>query len=175
MPSASTYDHIASTTLSSSGSTVTFSNIPQNYTDLILIGYSSDSTSGTSSSNVQIRFNGNTDSGYLGGSGVSFLGTGVAANAFALNNISGIWAGYQSSASGIFGTFHLDIMGYSQSDVFKCVLARAAWGVGTVGVPRVEYAVNTWRDTRPITSMVITGAVGFAAGTQWNLYGIKAA
>jgi hypothetical protein len=69
----STYEPIASQTLGSAVSSVTFSSIPQNYTDLILVvNY------GISANNfgARIRFNGDTGSNYSD----SFIyGTGSSA------------------------------------------------------------------------------------------------
>jgi hypothetical protein len=67
---ASTYNFIASQTLGSAG-TITFSNLPQNYTDLIIICSNVLSTSGTPAFGFQI--NGDTNGNY---SATDIEGTG---------------------------------------------------------------------------------------------------
>lgn len=173
MPSASTYEPIAHTTLSSNNTTVTFSNIPQTYTDLVLMAYAAD-TAGNYFSNIQIRFNGQTVG--TNNSDSTIIGRSTTAIAFELNNRDGIWGGYISGVSGVFSQAKLDIMGYSQSDTYKTILYRASLGVyDTIGAPVVEHGVNSYRDQNAITSMVITSASTALAGSQFTLYGIKAA
>jgi hypothetical protein len=173
MPSASTYEPIAHTTLGSSTTTISFNNIPQTYTDLVLLMYTAD-TAGNYFSNIQIRFNGQTVG--TNNSASTLIGRATTGTAFELNNRDGIWGGYISAVSGHFSNARVDIMSYSQSDTYKAILYRSSLGVyDTVGAPVVEHGVNSYRDQNAITSMVITAASTGLAGSQFTLYGIKAA
>jgi hypothetical protein len=173
MPSASTYEPIAHTALGSSTSTITFSNIPQTYTDLVLMMYAAD-TAGNYFSNIQIRFNGQTVG--TNNSGSTLIGRATSAIGFELNNRDGVWGGYVSAISGHFSNARVDIMSYSQSDTYKAILYRASLGVyDVIGAPVVEHGVNSYRDQNAITSMVITVASTGLAGSQFTLYGIRAA
>jgi hypothetical protein len=173
MPSASTYEPIAHTVLGSSTSLITFSNIPQTYTDLVLMVYAAD-TAGNYFSNIQIRFNGLTVG--TNHSSTTLIGRATSVTSFVLNNRDGVWGGYISGVSGVFSQARVDIMSYSQSDTYKAVMYRSSLGVyDTVGAPVVEHGVNSYRDQNAITSMVITAASTGLAGSQFTLYGIKAA
>jgi hypothetical protein len=173
MPSASTFEPIAHTTFGSSTTTVSFSNIPQTYTDLVLMVYAAD-TAGNYFSNIQIRFNGQTVG--TNNSSSTLIGRSNTAIGFELNNRDGAWGGYISGVSGVFSQARVDIMSYSQSDTYKAVMYRSSLGVyDSVNQPVVEHGVNSCREQNAITSMVITVASTGLAGSQFTLYGIKAA
>ena len=160
-----TYEPIATTTLGSAQSTVTFSSISQAYTDLVLV-ICAIATSTTN--NMDLQFNGDTGSNY---SRTNLTGDGSSAFSNRASNQSYI----RITADGIVTTAasnHIvHILNYSNTTTNKTVLARAnnsAYGVDAI--------VGLWRSTSAITSLLLDlTAADFASGSTFTLYGIKAA
>jgi hypothetical protein len=163
-----TYEPIATTTLGSAQSSVTFSSISGSYTDLVAIL----SVKGTASGNdidVSGQFNSDTGSNY---SWTRIYGTGSAAGSqrgssvayLRIGNMAG--SGYSS-----YSPMILNIQNYSNTTTFKTMLGRPN------NPDRIVDAyVNLWRSTSAITSISFSAASGnFDTGSTFTLYGIKAA
>ncbi len=158
-----TYEPIATQTLGSAAASVTFSSIPQTYTDLVLIvshDVTVDAVSG-------IQFNNDTASNY---SATYLWGNGTSALSGRESNVASAFAFYGTAASG-FATSIIQIMNYSNTTTYKTFLGREAdAAVEALGV------VSLWRSTAAITSLVLLRRSGnFAVGSTFTLYGIKAA
>ena len=118
-----TYTLISSQTLGSATSTLTFSNIPGTYTDLVLV-VSGKSTAAGVQDGLAIRVN--SDSGanysatYMRGDGTSALSgrnSGDTYYRLAANAMGG--------ASGSFAATLVHFFDYSNSTTFKTILARS--------------------------------------------------
>jgi hypothetical protein len=158
----STYTPIATTTVGSNTSAVTFSSIPSTYTDLILVAYAI-STSGTN--DIGITFNGDTGSNYSR----TFLG-GNGSSAYSGRN-SNVTVGYGMffSTAGVQGT--INIMNYANSTTNKTFLIRAGQAADSTAA-----AVDLWRSTSAINSVTLTAmAAQIATGSTFTLYGVKSA
>lgn len=159
-----TYEPIASTTLGSAASSVTFSSIPGTYTDLVVVG-SGKATVGDNF--VYFRYNGDTGSNYsrteLSGNGSS------ASSARGTNESASLVGAYKLNVDGNY--FVASVMSYANTNVFKTALAAANYQDNTV-----YRFVNLWRSTAAITSLtvLIAGSSQFATGATLSLYGIKA-
>lgn len=157
-----TYTLIASSTLGSSG-TVTFSSIPQTYTDLIVVA------AGTSTGNGQIslRFNGVTNS-Y---STTTLTGDGSSAGSTRETAATYMQLGYWNYfTSGTYSSGYAHIFDYANTTTFKTVLSR----MGNTGTG-IGASVGLWRSTAAITSVeVLPASYNFASGTTVKLYGIEA-
>jgi hypothetical protein len=156
----STYTPIASQTLSTSAPSVTFSSIPQGYTDLVLVFNGTI----TSASLYRCQLNGDTGSNY---SRTQLQGDGSSASAGNAANISTMQLGYigTTAQSNVITQF----MNYSNSTTNKTVLSRNNNAADQVGA-----WVNLWRNTSAITSIVLSQASGdFASGSTFTLYGIQ--
>jgi len=168
MPAGKTHIKIASQTLSSNTASVTFSNLPKNYTDLILqVNYSLT----VSNSSLFIRLNGDTGSNY---SHVRVSSTGSAASSGRGNNANQarITADVTAQGSSTRQTITLNLMNYSNNTTYKTWLNRYNSEGG------VEAYTGLWRNTNPITSLEIKGFDGTAiiqSGSIFTLYGIEAA
>ena len=157
-----TYSQIATQTLGSAASSVTFSSISGTYTDLVLVINGST----TIDQNYRLRFNSDTASNYsytrLTGDGTSAASERATGTAFI--HIS---AGDHTNT----GVFIVNIQNYSNTTTYKTTLSRhniAASNVGTY--------VGLWRSTSAITSVTITtSSTTFTSGSTFTLYGIKAA
>lgn len=159
-----TYDPIASATLSSDTTDVTFSSIPGTYTDLRLV--TSLIGSGASAIDADYRVNGDTGSNY---SWTILYGNGAQAVSNRTSSWSSYRIGYLPANTGtVWSASQIDFMSYANTNVFKTTLVRHA-------APNnfVHCIVGTWRSTSAITSITVVG--GLKAGSTLSLYGIKAA
>jgi len=165
----STYQPIASQTLSSAAASVTFSGIPQTYTDLVVVINGSMSASGAT---IYARLNGDTGSNYsvtyIGGNGTSAYSNRSSNNSNGIG-LGGFEAGF---STGMF-TNIVHFQNYSNSTTNKTVLSR--WSDPSSG-GEVEAFVGLWRNTTAITSIEIrnNGGHNFNSGSTFNLYGIDA-
>lgn len=168
MAAGSTYTPIATTTLGSAQSSVSFSSF-SGYTDLVVI----ISAQSPSNDNVDLCVQFNSDTGgnysrtYLLGDGTSAI-SGNTANStrFAVPSISG-----NSVNSGVFTPVIFNIQNYSNSTTYKTILGRTANAKGYDGA-----TVGLWRSTSAITSLSIFPASGtLNTGSTFTLYGIAAA
>lgn len=168
---AATYEPIATTTLGSAASSITFSSIPSTYTDLVLICTATATTGGAAY--AILRLNPATTSTY---SGTRLIGTGASAisnretaqNALELRSDDGI------GMSATIPTFmQINVFSYAGS-TNKTILASMNNDLnGSGGVSRI---VGLCQNTAAInvTELSIPGTT-FKAGTTATIYGIKAA
>jgi len=163
-----TYDPIATQTVGSAVSSVTFSSIPSTYTDLVLVT-SSTNDSGTSPSGVSFQLNSDTGANY---SNTVLYANGSSANSNRTTNdtlLYATWLGGGTSGVIVNGIVHF--MNYANTTTNKSILCRynnsTAEVVATVGL---------WRNTAAITSIgIFSGSRQYKTGSTFTLYGIKAA
>lgn len=163
---AVTYEPIATTTLTTSTATVTFSSIPSTYTDLILVCQVSTVTAGEQ---PLLTFNNNTSNysyTYLYGQQTS---TGTSR----LTNSSYIKVNNGSLRVGFDNVIIINVMNYANTSVNKSLIYRSG-NATTIGN---EVGVGLWNDTTAINrlDMKQTGSIAYATGSVFTLYGIKAA
>lgn len=165
MAAGSTYTPIATTTISGTVTTYTFSSIPSTYTDLILISYG-----GISGNEFGLQFNSDTTNSY---GETQLVGNGTTASSARNVDYNGVGIGGVSSRS-IPAITH--IMNYANTTTFKASLTRSEQTRG--GIESVVAFVNTWRKTNAITSITIrnlSGSTNITVGSTFTLYGITAA
>lgn len=161
-----TYDNIATTTLGSAASTITFSSISATYTDLRLVLTSSVSATG---SELKLTFNNDADTNY---SFTSLYAYGSTANTYRETNRVGIPL---DAAFGIPNTqwalWTADIFSYAGS-TFKTVLTTGSNDNNGSGATFRN--VGLWRSTSAITRLDLSvSGITFSVGTTATLYGIK--
>ena len=161
-----TYEPIATTTLGTAASTITFSSIAATYTDLRIV--LNGRTSTTAGTYVSIRFNGDTGSNYsytkLSGNTITASSTGGSGSTPYINEID---------SSGVNPyLIEVDIFSYAGS-TNKTLLTTAA--MDRNGAGSVEKTVILWRNTSAINSVTLRVASGdnFQTNTTATLYGIK--
>ncbi len=171
---AKTYEPIATQTLSTTATSVTFSSIPSTYTDLIFI--TNTFTSGTATfRGLTLRIgNGTVDTGsnysdtYLFGNGTSAGSNG--------RSTAGYMEGPQDSSTTVPSTGIFNFMNYANTTTFKTTITRESRSNASVAA-----RVNLWRSTSAINIITIyspdlgSGSTPFVAGSTFTLYGIKAA
>jgi hypothetical protein len=167
MAAGSTYTPIATTTLGSNTQYVTFSSISGSYTDLILVV----SAAGVSAQDMYGRVNGDSGTNY---SRTNVYGNGSAAGSVRVSNETSMMLDYYGNPNTTLGNSVqiINFMNYSNTTTYKTVLIRSSSTSGTDAI------INLWRSTAAITSIqlnVANGAVNFATGSTFTLYGITAA
>jgi len=169
-----TYVALATQTLSTTATSVTFSSIPQGYTDLVLI--TNTFTSGTATFRgltLQIG-NGTVDTG-VNYSDTYLSGNGTAASS-SRRSSAGYMEGPQDSSTTVPSTGIFNFMNYANTTTFKTTITRESRSNANVAA-----RVNLWRSTSAINIITIyspdLGSVltPFAAGSTFSLYGIAAA
>jgi hypothetical protein len=160
-----TYEAIATSTLGSNQSSVTFSSIPSTYTDLIIVVNAGASVA---TANGSIRFNGDTGNNY---SQTFLRGNGSTAASDRTSNFPQIQIDYYGFTTSITNMEIIQIQNYSNSTTYKTVLMR-----GDSADYGTKASVGLWRNTATITSLVIlSNAYNFITGSTFTLYGIKSA
>jgi hypothetical protein len=160
-----TYTPLATVTLGSSASSVTFSSIPATYRDLILVVNGQT----TGDANAQIRVNGDTGSNY----------SGVVMRQDATSQ-SGTFGQFYATWNTFVGSTRfvsiVNFMDYSATDKHKTVLTRSTYVRATAGNPLgPEAQAARWANTSAITTiLLLLSANNYAAGTTFSLYGVIA-
>lgn len=171
MTAGATYTSIASTTVSSDTSSISFTSISGSYTDLILVLFGRSTRSATDDT-VLFRLNSDSGNNY---SRTRLLGTGSAVSSASDTNQSAMNFDIISAASNASDTYSPNIyhiMNYSNTTINKTVLNRSnntdAYLIAQVGL---------WRSTAAITRIDLSLGTGpnFKSGTTASLYGIAAA
>lgn len=155
---AITYESIATTTVGSATSTITFSSISGSYTDLRLVVFCLHGGSDT-----RMTFNSDTATNYsatrIQGNGTSAASARQTTQAHITLNTSGF-----SPA-----LFVVDIFSYAGS-TFKTLLIDNNEDNNGSGVK--EQKIATWRSTSAITSITLSNSFNFSTGAMATLYGI---
>jgi hypothetical protein len=162
----STYTPISTQTLSANTTTVTFSGIPQTYTDLVLV--ITGKNSGTTSGDFTIRVgNSSVDSG-SNYSRTFISGDGSSASS---NRGSNQTSGFSSLAlSTSIGMTRIQFMNYSNITTNKTFLIR-----NDISASITSATVGLWRSTSAINIIELSASANqFASDTTFTLYGIGA-
>jgi hypothetical protein len=170
---AYTYSKISTYTVGSGGiKSVSFANIPQNYTDLVV--KASLRSTGTVSS-YSTTFNGSS-SGY---SERLLYGTGSVAASAASTSASYIFWAFNTNETGstasTFASNEFYIPNYTSSKYKPLSISNVTENNATGATAYLDAAL--WSNTEPITNITMTviGSTGvFAQYSSFHLYGIKA-
>jgi len=167
---ADTYKALSTVTVGAGGSsTITFSNIPQTYTDLRIVLSARTDRSGFPNDNIRVYPNGsssNLSERYLLG-----FGSGVTS----ATDTSGLGAAGAVGASATASTFsnvEVYIPNYTGSTNKQFAVNAVSENNATDG--RQGLTANLWSSTTPITSLTIVPSSGpnFVQYTTATLYGV---
>jgi MinD-like ATPase involved in chromosome partitioning or flagellar assembly len=162
-----TYEPIATNTLGSNTTTITFSSISGSYTDLVLVCQIQRSTA--TGTYLAMQFNSDTGSNYSS----TFLGgDGTTAASARYSNRTDINLDYYASPQNNSWTIrNISINNYSNTTTYKTVLNRA-----NDASKGTDAGVHLWRSTAAISTITLTmPSNDFITGSTFTLYGIKAA
>jgi len=170
------FESIATATVDASGSaTVTFSNIPNNYTHLQLRFITRNNRSGQSVDALNIKANGDGGANYanhrLQGDGASASGSGGSS----LNAAIFAQTPASTATAGLFGLGVIDILDYASTSKYKTF--RTLSGYDANGSGYVGLYSGLWQSTAAINSLTISSndGSGVLQYTSFALYGIRGA
>ena len=155
-----TYEPIATTTLSTATASVSFSSIPQTYTDLVLIVRGA----ATASAAAQITLNNNTSGIYddLRLFSSTSAGTDHSPNSGTM---------YVGGSAFTDGMFIVNIFNYTNTNVGKSIMSRYS-SPATLNA----MCLTTFQSTAAVTSIEVgVTSSTYVSGSNFTLYGIKAA
>jgi hypothetical protein len=160
-----TYEPIATTTLGSAASSITFSSIPSTYTDLrIIINCIS-----VGNSTGWVRCNGDSGTNYslthINGNGA----TATSGRSTSTSNGLGIQTSVATGTTPVLWTF--DLFSYASTSIYKTALTTASNDQNGAG--SVQRTVAMWQNTSAVTSLEVRTSIdNFNTGTTATLYGI---
>ena len=163
-----TYEPISAQTLGTATAAISFTSIPQTYTDLFLV---CNLGMATIDSSALITFNDDTANNYSetwlyeNGSPVSTRSSNRA-NIYMNANVG--------SSTAVETLTTTNIQNYSNTTTYKTTLGRANRASTAGSYEGVEAMVGLWRSTSAITKITITGQSNLIVGSTFTLYGIKA-
>ena len=168
---ANTYQLIASNTLSSSAASVTFSAIPNTFTDLVLKVSSRNNDTGTSEGFLT-QFNNDTSTNYSWRALLVGGGSPVSQGSANQTKIENRQAGNGATAS-TFSSMEIYIPSYTASQNKPVSSFYAIETNVTDAYIGVEAAL--WRNTSAINTIKLfnNGSIVFVSGSSFFLYGIK--
>jgi len=161
----STYVPLATQTLSSTATSVTFSSIPATYRDLVVV--CNFQNSGTSSAS-RLRLNLDTGANY---SGVWMVGNGstTASASEASQTGARIFGATLGPANTFSNVGIIQVIDYSATDKHKTVLTR----YGSAGTD-IQATASRWANTAAVTAVTIFDVLGqtYSIGSTFSLYAI---
>jgi len=166
------YESIATVTLSSAQSNVTFNSF-SGYTHLQLRAIMQSSVSGSGYKDLFIRVNSDTGSNYARH---GLYGNGSSLVAYTTASIARMEAALTipESANSGFGFVIIDLLDYANTNKYKTM--RALGGTENNGAGYVGLFSSLWQNTNAITSIELLPSSGnFNTYSQFALYGIKGA
>lgn len=168
-----TYTLISSNVLSSTATSVTFSSIPNTYTDLVLRVSTRTDVAGVDGVAVRVIFNGNTSSVY---STTILRGSGSAASSTMDAGTYG-WFSFNGMASAgntadTFASGELYIPSYTAS--VNKQMSSIYTSENNATAANMNCNALLWRNTSAISSIGLSlGSGSFISGSSFYLYGIK--
>jgi hypothetical protein len=154
----STYTPIASTVLTSNTSSITF-NVPNNYTDLVLIMRGE----ATAFVGNEMRFNNDSGSNY---SVTRIYSTSSSTATDRFTNATTMYLGDINTNHQTVAT--VQINNYANPNVNKTVLTKSAYTSYMMEIS------GLWRNIAPITTITLFPTSGsYTTGSTFNLYGIQ--
>lgn len=166
-PVTNSYESIATVTLGSSQSDITFSSIGTDWKHLQIRGRGFASSNGLT---FRLRFNSDTTSSYA----THYLvGDGSTVSAGAITSTTSIIAGTAPESTTVAGALVCDILDYANVNKYKTTRSLAGADMNGAGGYATVYS-GVWLKTNAITSVTLTLlANSFTSGSTFALYGIK--
>lgn len=158
--------------------TFSFSNIPQNFQDLMLVVYARGDAAGSNNSGISVYLNGaSTTANYsatrlLGNGSVAVSGRSTTSGpTFGLTPADVVLPS-SGNTSGIFGTAIYHILNYANTSTFKTALIRTAGDANGSGT--TSLSASLWGVTSAITSFAVATNGNWVTGSSAALYGVRA-
>lgn len=168
---ATTFELISSATATGSTSSVTFSSIPQTFSDLV-IKVSDRAATDTQSAPVLLSINGNTSN--LSSKRILSVGSGAISQSGTGNSgIGGVLGNGSDFTANVFGSGEVYILNYTSSTAYKSIsIDSTNENNGAAGY--MAFTAVLWSSNSAITSITLTQEVGnIANNSTFYLYGVK--
>ena len=165
---AYTYSKISSTEVGAGGaSAITFNNIPQNYTDLVL------KVSGRSNyAGVQASLYISPNSSSTNGSVRILFGSGSTAASYNYSQINIRDLAANTSTANTFGNTEVYIPNYSSTSTYKSFSGDSVGENNATAAP-AGLSAGLWSNYTTISSLVLTTDGSFMQYSTATLYGIR--
>lgn len=170
------YESIATVTLSTTATDVTFSSIPSTFQHLQIRYLARNNTAAVASRVLYMQFNGNTSAGSYNAHELFGTGTGVTAS----NSFTGAGACYvgrisaAAVASNIFGVGIIDIHDYASTTKNKTVRTINGLNDNGANTEYIQLISSLFINTGAVSSIrLFPSSDSFIAGSTFALYGIK--
>lgn len=159
---------------------ITFNNIPQTYTDLLIKTSLRNDSSASSYPNTAIYFNNSLSTGLLSSRLLYSTGTTAGADAESgANFISKFYGQMATSTSGIFSNGEIYIPNYTSS-IFKSIILESVEEDNSTAATNkliIALTAGLYRSNAPITSVTIAAdavaGAKFVQHSSITLYGIS--
>lgn len=168
MAAGSTYTPIATNTLSSATSSITFSSIPSTYTDLVLVTNLLQAS--TPQRWLSYRLNGDTGTNY---SYTNLQGNGSSTTSYKESSQTRGIILFNTPSTTAWGNSITSFNNYSNTTTYKTSISK---GGNTAN--SAETTITLWRSTAAINTILLTlegSGQNFEVGSSFTLYGIAAA
>jgi hypothetical protein len=164
------FDSIATTTLTTAASSITFSSIPSTYRHLQIRGIMRTDRAGQPKDQLRMTFNSDSSANYvahyLNGDGTSAVSSANTGLTFINNNsVPG------ATTPTVFGVVTIDILDYTNTAKYK--VSRSLAGYDANGTGYIELDSGLWMNTAAITTITIATIANMPQYTQLALYGVK--
>jgi hypothetical protein len=164
--SAPTFEPIATYTVpSDTASAVSFTSIPATYTDLFISGNTRALRNATGTMDFGITVNGQTTS--YSSMGLTFGNNSTPGTYKVVNSSS--WVGGTSGKLDLFAPFTAYILNYASA-----TKKYINWWCGNSN-EQGRRVIGNWDSTSTVSSVELYGEQGWASGSTFTLFGIKAA
>jgi len=164
------YDSIATVTVGTATSSITFSSIPQTYTHLQLRAFIQPATG----KDLTMRMNGDTTGANYYTHYINGYGTGVSSSGGGTYYGGAVGLGYNDAAlANVYGAHIIDILDYTNTS--KNTTTRTLFGSDYNGSGQVAFLSGLWINTAAVNSLTFVNLAGgnFTTNSQIALYGIK--
>jgi hypothetical protein len=178
--STTSYESIATVSLGSTQSTISFTSIPSTYKHLQIRGIARTNRAVTFFTPMVIQFNADTTAGNYYFQHILVGDTSAAAAyATASSTTAGGMAGDVSGGSGVANTFAanvIDILDYQNTNKFKTLRSLSGSEGQTSNLDNeIKFGSSLWKSTSAITQidLKVNSGDSFVQYSQFALYGIK--
>ena len=167
------YESIATTTLSSVTTSVTFSSIPATFKHLQLRVFPKNTRNGQNSASVFCQVNSDTSTANYTYHALSGNGSTASASGLATGNYAGLIGETPSNdLTSTFGVMIYDFIDYANTNKYKTIRTLNGYDGNGNGV--IYLTSNLWLNTNAISTILFTcPAYQFTQYSKFALYGIK--
>lgn len=167
------FDSIATVTLSVDTASITFSSITSSYQHLQIRGLSRNTQSTTGGADLNVQLNSDTGANYVFH---QLDGNGSSASAYGQTSMSAMPLGFAVRNGSLADTYSvsiIDIHDYASTTKNKTLRAFSGYDLNGSGNATLFSGLRL--NTAAVTSVTLSpGSGSFKAGTTFALYGIKA-